>query len=165
MQTLIIFILPCIIFCTWGIAASAQNAAEWWRQKKTRIQYLEQQITALEASGIIALYACLLHEIDTAFTDWTFSPWLHPQEKSEIHDELDEQRYHAVRNIDQLLHLTEDGQLKMPDSERLQAIRSIGDDAGASLAFVLWYKEETNCLIKERQQEPGDIDHLIILFP
>jgi hypothetical protein len=40
--------LPLIIFSTWGIAATAQTAAEIWRQKNTRIQYLEQQVAALE---------------------------------------------------------------------------------------------------------------------
>ena len=49
MQILILIVLPCIIFCTWICATAAQTLAEKWRQKNTRIQYLEQQIAALEA--------------------------------------------------------------------------------------------------------------------
>ena len=49
MQTLMLILLPCIIFCTWGVAATAQTVSEIWRQKNTRLQYLEQQVAALEA--------------------------------------------------------------------------------------------------------------------
>jgi hypothetical protein len=49
MSTLILIALPLIIFSTWGIAATAQTITEIWKQKNTRIQYLEQQVADLEA--------------------------------------------------------------------------------------------------------------------
>jgi uncharacterized protein (DUF2336 family) len=70
-----------------------------------------------------------------------------------------------VENLKRLAELTEDDQLKMLDGDRLEAIRSIGDDADASLSFVLWYKEDTNLLIKKRQKESGDIDNLKNVYP
>jgi hypothetical protein len=197
MPTLIIFILPLIIFSTWGIAASAQNAAEWWSQNKTRIQYLEQQVAILaafkktiekgynfhytffklqgvlhtagkhgpEISGIMALYTCLFHEMETAAQEWAFTPWLHSSERSEIEEEFVAQRRQAIKNTDRLLTLVEGDQLKMSDGERVEIIRSIGEDAGASLSFILWFKEDTNDLIEEREEGSGDIDHLKHLFP
>jgi hypothetical protein len=215
MPTLIIFILPLIIFSTWGIAASAQNAAEWWSQNKTRIQYLEQQVAILaafkktiekgyktaedgihdisntkeeeynlhytffksqgvlhtagkygpEISGIMALYTCLHYEMATAAQEWAFTPWLHPSERSEIDEEFGEQSRQAIKNIDRLRTLVEEGQLKMLDGERVEAIRAIGEDAGASLSFILWFKEDTNDLIEEREEGSGDIYHLKHLFP
>ncbi len=215
MPTLIIFGLPLIIFCTWSLAAAAQNAHEWWSQNKTRLSYLEQQVAALETfkktaeqgykiaedaihnisntkeeeyhlhytffknqgilhstgkhgpeiSGIMALYGCLFHEMETAAQDWAFTPWLHSSERSEIEEEFVAQARQAIKNTDRLLTLVEEDQLKMLDGERMEIIRSIGEDAGASLAFILWFKDDTNGLIEERAEGSGDIDHLKHFFP
>lgn len=215
MPTFIILLLPFIIFCTWGIAASAQNAAEWWSQKKTRILYLEQQLAALEAykktaeqgyriagdgihticnthekeynlhytyfksqgvlhtagkyspeiSGIVALYGCLHHEMESATQAWASTPWLNSSEKSEIDAEFEAQSRQAMKNIGRLTTLLEEDRLKMLDGERIEIIRSIGEDAGTSLAFILWFKDDTNELIEERAEESGDLDHLKHFFP
>lgn len=46
-------IIAAIFFCfTWLICATttqAQTSSEWWQQNKTRLEYLEQQMAALEA--------------------------------------------------------------------------------------------------------------------
>lgn len=48
MQVMLITTFITLILCTAGIATYGQTFSEWWRQKKTRIKYLHQQIAALE---------------------------------------------------------------------------------------------------------------------
>jgi hypothetical protein len=49
MYPVIIITLLCAGFCICPIINQAQTFAEWWQQKKTRIQYLQQQAAALSA--------------------------------------------------------------------------------------------------------------------
>ena len=49
MQPIIITTILCATFCICTIVSQAQTFAEWWQQKKTRIQYLQQQAAALAA--------------------------------------------------------------------------------------------------------------------
>src|SRR5882757_645393 len=49
MYPVIIATILCAAFCICPIINQAQSFAEWWQQKKTRIQYLQQQAAALSA--------------------------------------------------------------------------------------------------------------------
>jgi hypothetical protein len=49
MYPIIIITILCATFCICPIINQAQTFAEWWQQKKTRIQYLQQQAAALAA--------------------------------------------------------------------------------------------------------------------
>lgn len=63
MQLLIINTLFCFILCSCTFMAHAQSFAEWWQQKKTRIQYLEQQVAALEAFKNTLEKGCAIQQL------------------------------------------------------------------------------------------------------
>jgi hypothetical protein len=215
MQLMIFIATYCFTICVCTIKAHAQTFSEWWQQKKTRIQYLEQQAAALEGlkntvekgyqiaedgvdsieaikeeeynlhytffesqgiihpviegspeiSGILALYNRAMEIMIGICELWSDSPWLHPAEREQIIDDLNEERKKGLENIHRLTEIVEDNQLKMSDGERLEIIQSIGESADRTLSYALSYKRFVRAVIQQRRKDFNDIDDLKYLFP
>ena len=115
-------------------------------------------------ADIISTQAAIISEYKQALSKFKSSRMLDPSEVNYIAGVYDNLFNHSLDNIDVLVSILTDGQLRMSDAERLSSIDAIDADMHSQLSFQRAFLGRTGVLVAQRQQATQESQHLKSLY-
>lgn len=115
-------------------------------------------------ADIIAAQASLVSEYKTAAGQLSGAGVLNPTELNYIAGVYGNLLDRSLDNLDELVTLLTDGQLRMSDAERLSSIDKIYEDMQSKLSFQRNFLGQTGLLVSQRQQQQQTLQRLQGLY-
>jgi hypothetical protein len=115
-------------------------------------------------ADIITTQAALIEEYGMAAQQFKRAAVLNPSELNYIATVYGNLFDRSLDNLDELVTILTDGQLRMTDAERLSAINGIDADMHSQLSFQRSFLAQTGLLVAQRQQATQETQHLQSLF-
>lgn len=115
-------------------------------------------------ADIISTQAAIVSEYKQALNQFKNSGMLNPSELSYLAGVYGNLFDHSLDNLDVLVSILTDGQLRMSDAERLASIDAIDADMHSQLNFQRSFLGRTGVLVAQRQQSTQESQHLQSLY-
>ncbi|WP_431217146.1 TerB family tellurite resistance protein [Puia sp. P3] len=115
-------------------------------------------------ADIINTQAAFVSEYKQALTQFKNSGMLNPSELNYIAGVYGNLFGHALDNLDVLVSILTDGQLRMSDAERVSSIDAIDADMHSQLTFQRSFLGRAGVLVAQRQQATQESQHLQSLY-
>jgi len=115
-------------------------------------------------ADIISTQAALASEYKTALAQFKHTGMLSPSEFNYIADVYSNLLDRSLENLDVLVSVLTDGQLRMNDAERLSTIDAISADMHSQLSFQRNFLGQAAVLVAQRQQATQETQHLHSLY-
>ena len=110
-----------------------------------------------QTGEILSLQISMIENYAQSLHAWQQSPWLQPAELSNMEDIYANLVTTSQKEANSLSDLTTDGKLQMEDGERMRRVESLNEEMKTQQANIQDYIDGTNLLIRQRQQEAGNI--------
>jgi len=118
----------------------------------------------VRVADIISTQASLVSEYKTALTQFKGTNTLNPTEINYISGVYGNLFDRSLDNLDELVTILTDGQLRMSDAERLAAIDGIDADMHSQLSFQRSFLSQSSLLVAQRQQASQETRQLQSLY-
>ena len=115
-------------------------------------------------ADIISTQAAIVSEYKQAINQFKSSGMLNPSDLNYLADVYGNLFDHSLDNLDVLVSILTDGQLRMSDAERLASIDAIDADMHSQLNFQRSFLGRTGVLVAQRQQATQESQHLQSLY-
>jgi len=115
-------------------------------------------------ADIISTQAAIVSEYKQALTQFKSSRMLNPSELNYIAGVYGNLFDHSLDNLDVLVSILTDGQLRMSDAERISSIDAIDADMHSQLSFQRSFLGRAGVLVAQRQQATQEAQHLKSLY-
>jgi len=115
-------------------------------------------------ADIISTQAALVSEYKTYLSQIKGANALNPSELNYIAGVYGNLFDRSLDNLDELVTILTDGQLRMSDAERLAAIDQLDEDMHSKLSFQRDFLSQTSLLVAQRQQAIQETGRLQALY-
>ena len=115
-------------------------------------------------ADIISTQAAIVSEYKQAINQFKSSGMLNPSDLSYLAGVYGNLFDHSLDNLDVLVSILTDGELRMSDAERLASIDAIDVDMHSQLNFQRSFLGRTGVLVAQRQQATQESQHLQSLY-
>ena len=115
-------------------------------------------------ADIISTQAAIISEYKQALNQFKSSGMLNPSELNYIAGVFSNLFDHSLDNIDVLVTILTDGEVRMSDAERLSSIDAIDADMHSQLSFQRSFLGRAGVLVAQRQQATQESVHLQSLY-